>query len=123
MADQCLGNRSIDPVHGHVVSVISGPAQSKLGHISGSDHKPSYLIGNIHQDLGTLSGLSVFVGYIMAVYVLSNILKMACNGLADIDFLKGCPYLLCHHAGVGIGTVRSAEAGHGNAVDLFSGKI
>ena len=73
MAHQCLRYGGVDAVHGHVISVIGGPAQSQLGHIAGSDHHATGLVGDIHQYLGPLPGLAVFVGHIMIFLAVTDI--------------------------------------------------
>ena len=64
IAHEGLGNGSVDPIHGHVIAVIGRPAQRKLGQISGSNHQPALLIGNIHQQIGALTRLCIFKGHI-----------------------------------------------------------
>ena len=87
MTYQCLRNGNIHAVHGHVIAIVGSPAKSQLRHVTGSDHHAAHLVGDIHQDLGTLSGLSVFVGHIMDRNVVADILKMTGHRRLDIDLL------------------------------------
>ena len=84
MTDKSLGHGGVDAVHGHVIAVIGGPAQSQFGHVAGADDHAAALVGNVHEHLGTLSGLTVFVGHIMAGRILLDIPKMQRHCLFDI---------------------------------------
>ena len=43
-----------------MVSVVGAPTKGQFGQIAGADNKPSDLIGQIHQNLRTLTGLGIF---------------------------------------------------------------
>ena len=116
MADQGLGNRPIDTIHGHVIAVIGSPSQRKLRHVTGSYYQTSHLIGNIHEDLGSFPGLAVFIGHIMPVHIMTDIFKMACHRFPYINFTKFRPHLSRQSAGIIISPVRGPEAGHGYAM-------
>ena len=120
MAHQCLGYSRIYAVHGHVVAVVGRPAQRQFRHVSGSDDHTARAVGNIHQDLGTLSGLSVLISHVMIVYVLPDIPEMHSHRLSDIHLTECCPQRLRQFAGIVISSVRGAEARHGHRRDLFS---
>ena len=116
MTDQGLGNRPIDTIHGHVVAVIGSPSQGKLRHVSGSNYQASHLIGDIHENLGSFSGLAVLIGHIMFVHIMADIFKMVCHRLPDINFAEFCPHLSGQGAGIIISPVCGPEAGHGYAM-------
>ena len=86
MAHQRLWHRYIDTIHGHVISIVGSPAQCQLGHITGTDDHAGGLIGNIHEDLGTLSCLRVFIGHIMYAAVMPDIPEMNVNCFFNIYF-------------------------------------
>ena len=66
-----------------MVSIIGGPSQRQLGEVTGTDHQGIELIGEVHQDLGALTGLCVLVGGIMPGGIMTNVLKMLHDGLAN----------------------------------------
>ncbi len=121
MANQRLGNGSIDPVHRHMVAVIGGPPKSQFRHISRSDHKGAHLIGDIHKHLGSLPGLAVLIRHIMALRVMADIPEMKAHCLPDIHLPQSGPQGLCHLAGIRVGSVRRSKAGHGHCHDLLPG--
>ena len=84
MADQCLRNRSVHAIHGHVVTVVSSPAESQLGHISGSDDHTVCLVRKIHKDQCAVSRLRVLVSHIMDRRIMSDILEVGGNCFSDI---------------------------------------
>jgi len=55
MAHEGLGNARIDAIHGHVVSVVGGPAQRQLGEVAGTYDEATLLVGDIHEDLRALA--------------------------------------------------------------------
>ena len=123
VADQRLGDRCVHPVHGHMVSVVGGPAQGQLRHIAGADDHSSVFIGQIHQDLGPLPGLGIFIGHVMVVHTVAQIPEVDCHSLFDADLLKLCSQLFRKKAGILIGPVCGPEAGHGHRKDLFPGDL
>ncbi len=120
MAHQRLWHAGIDAVHRHVVAVVGGPSQSQFRHIPGPDDQAARAVGDIHQDLGALSGLSVFIGHIMILCLLSDIPEMHRHRFFDIHFLQRRPQGARHLAGIIVGSVRGAEARHGHGRDLPS---
>ena len=59
MTDQRFGDRCIDAVHRHVVTVIGGPAERQLAQVPGSDDKAAKRIRKVHQDLCAFPGLGI----------------------------------------------------------------
>ena len=86
---QGFRNRGIDTVHGHVVPVIGGPSQSQLRQIPCANHHAVCLIGQIHKNLGPLSGLGVFIGGIPDCLFMAYILKMPHHRSVDINLTQG----------------------------------
>ena len=123
MADQRLGNRCIHPVHGHMVSVVGGPAQCQFRHISRTNDQCIFLVCDVHQHLRAFPGLPVFIGNIMAFHILPDIGKMSGHRFSDIHFPQGYTQSLRQQAGIFIRPVRCSEAGHGHCYNSFSGKL
>ena len=65
MADQCLWHRRIHRIHGHMISVVSRPAECQLRQIACADDHTTGLICNVHKNLGSLTCLSILVSHIM----------------------------------------------------------
>ena len=57
MSYQSLGDGCIHAIHGHMISIVCRPAESKLGKVSRADHDTALLICYIHKDLGSLPRL------------------------------------------------------------------
>ena len=119
MAYQCLRYGSINSVHGHVVSIIGGPAKCQLRKVTGTDYHSSGLIGNIHNHLGTLSGLTVFIRHIVLISIMSDITEMNRHGLFDVHFSQSCSQLSSEITGIPIGTVCGSKTGHSDCRDAF----
>ena len=85
MSYKRFGNRGIYTIHGHMVSIIGCPSKSKLGKVTGSHKKCSLLVCHIHKNLSTLSGLTVFIGYIMNGIIVTDITEMDIYRLFNID--------------------------------------
>ena len=120
MPHQRLWNPCIHAVHGHMIAIIGGPAQCQLRHISRPDDQSSLLIGNIHQHLSPLSGLTILVGHIMAGDILSDIPKMNLHRFFDIYLPKQNPQSPGKTAGIVISSVCGAETRHGHCHDSLS---
>ena len=117
MSHQGLRYPGIDAVHGHMISVISRPAQSQFRHISRADDQCILLVGNIHEHLGTLSGLSVLIGDIMALHILTDIRKMSGDRFPDIHLPQCSSQRLRQQTGILISPVCCSETGHGHCND------
>ena len=120
MPHQGLGHACVHPVHGHVIPIVGSPAKGQLRHVPGSDHKTSLAVCNVHQHLGPLPGLAVLVGHVMVGHVLADVPKMHRHRLFDVHLLQRGPQSPRQQAGVLIGPVRSAEAGHCHRQDALS---
>ena len=102
-----------------MVAIVSSPAQGKLREIPRTDHEAVRLVRHVHKKLGTLAGLAVLVGHVMYMDVVINILEMLDASLLDGDLPEGHSQGAYQVAGIGIGTIRRPEAGHGDADDLI----
>ena len=51
---QSLGNGGVDPVHGHMISIVGGPSQGEFRQIPGAYHQASGHVGDIHEYLRPL---------------------------------------------------------------------
>ena len=85
VTDERLGHTSIDTIHRHVITIIGGPSQGEFREVARSDDNRILLVGNVHQDLRTLTCLRVLIGDIMNFRVLADILEMLGDSLSDID--------------------------------------
>ena len=86
---QRFGHTGVDGVHTHVVAIVRSPTQSQLTQVTGTDDQTVQTVGQVHENLGPLPGLTVFIGDGAISGRQPNVLKMLCHGLADGDFLKG----------------------------------
>ena len=123
MADESLGDGAVYGVHGHVITVVGCPSECELREISGSDYDAAGLVGDVHEHLRPLSGLTVLIGNIVNVDVVADVAEVKRNRLVEADLAEGDAELANEGAGVLIGTVGGAEAGHGDGDDAFSWKI
>ncbi len=122
MAHQSLWDSSVYSIHGHMIPIVGCPPKGQLGHIPCSHCQTAVLIRNIHQNFSSLSGLCIFIGYIIPLRILSNIPEMGHNRLLNIDFPQSSSQLLCKLTGILIGPARGAKAGHGYTDNLLSWK-
>ena len=118
MAHQSLWDACVDPIHGHVIPVVGGPAQGQLGQVAGADDQPAVLIGDVHEHLGPLPGLAVLEGHRVVLHGLADVLEVDLYRAADVDALQGGPQALGQLHGVIPGTVGGSEAGHGHRDDI-----
>ena len=106
-----------------MIAVISSPSESQLGKVAGADDNAAEPIGQIHENLGPLSGLGIFVGDVMHMDIVSDISKMGLHRLGDADFMEGRAKALNQSHSVVVGAVSGAETGHGHRVNLLSGNV
>ena len=83
VAHEGFGHAGIDVVHRHVIAVVRRPAQGQFGQVAGTHDKATHLIGNIHQDLSSLTRLGVFVGHVMHRLVVADIAEVLAHGVDD----------------------------------------
>ena len=68
-----------------MVAVVGTPAQSQLTEVAGSNNQTTGLVGDVHQHLGTLPGLTILKGDAVVLHALANILKVDLHRVADVD--------------------------------------
>ena len=85
MAHQGFRYGRIDGIHRHMVAIVRCPAKCQLGKITRSDNHTAGLVGKIHQNLRSLTRLSVFIRHIVFLRILSDITEMKIDSLLDID--------------------------------------
>ena len=85
MAHQGFRYGRIDGIHRHMVAIVRCPAKCQLRKITRSDDHAAGLVGEIHQNLGSLTRLSVFIRHIMLLRILSDVAEMEIDGLFDIN--------------------------------------
>ena len=68
-----------------MVTVVRCPAKCQLRKITRSDDHTAGLVGKIHQNLGSLTRLSVFIRHIVLLRILSDVAEMEIDGLFDVD--------------------------------------
>ena len=68
-------------------------------------------VGHVHEDLGALARLRVFVHDVAVFGVVADVLEVLHDALADVDDAHGRAELLGHDDGVGF--VRSVVPKHG----------
>ena len=76
MAHKRFGHAAVNTLHTHVVGIIGAPAKGELAQIPRSDENAALLIGEIHQDLCALTGLRVFIGYVVQNGIMADIRHM-----------------------------------------------
>lgn len=69
-----------------MVAAEGAPAERNLGEVAGAEHESPFGVGNIEQDLGALSGLGVFVGRVVDVGVMADVLKMLGDAFGNRNF-------------------------------------
>ena len=89
MPHKCFGDRSVDAIHAHVITIVCCPSKGQLTEVSCSNYHSIHLVGCIHENLGAFTCLAVFVGYIVYVDVMTDIVEMLCNCVANADFSDG----------------------------------
>ena len=123
VAHQRLGDRAVDAVHAHVVTVVGAPAQSQLGKVAGADDQAAGLVGDIHKHLSPFPGLAVLKGNGVVLHVVADILEVAADGSGDIHGFEGSAHTLRQDDRVVLRAVRGAEAGHGDGHDVRHGPV
>ena len=83
--DQCLGNGAVDAIIGHVVGIVGAPSEGQFGEVACADDEAVALVGYIHENLGTLPGLGVFVGAVVDFRVVADVGKVEVHRVFDID--------------------------------------
>ena len=123
MAHQCLRHGGIDAVHGHMIPVVGGPAQRQLRHVSCASDHSSGLVCNIHEEpASTLSGWEFSWGH-RGRKDRGDIRKWVLTASRMSHLHQRRPQLSRQKAGIIVGAVCGAEAGHGHRVNLAPGVL
>ena len=117
---QGLGNAHVDVVHRHVVTVVGGPTQSQLRQVARAQHEAVDLVGEVHQNLGALTCLAVFIGHVVVIRIVADVLEMLSHCSGDADLMQRHAQRLDHGAGIGVSAVGGAEARHGDGMDVLA---
>ena len=102
-----------------MVAVVGAPAVGELGHVLGADVDAAVgkAVGDVHEDLGALARLRVFVNHVAVLGVVVNVLEVLHDALADVDDAHRRAELLGDDDRVRLRAVGRAEAGHGHGGD------
>ena len=76
-------------------------------------------VGHVHEDLGALARLRIFIHDVAVFGVVTDVLEVLHDALADVDHAHGRAELLGHDDGVGLRAVGRAEARHGHGVHII----
>ena len=117
MAHKRLGHARVDGVHAHVVAVIGSPAERQLRQVARADDKTASLVGQIHQNLRALAGLTVLVGHVLHSRVMLDILKVLLHGRVNRNLAEAHTQVAGKRLGIRLGAMRRAKAGHGHGSD------
>ena len=120
MPDQSLWNRSIYAIHRHVVAVVCCPSECQFAEVACAHNEAIHLIGSVHEDLSAFASLSVLVGRVVLLYVVTNVVEVLDASLLDAYLANSDAEQLHEVHGIGIGTVCCAEARHCDAHDAAS---
>ena len=118
--DEGLRNGAVDAIHGHVVGVVSAPSKGKFAEVACSDDKTVALVGNIHENLRALTSLTVLIGHVVVVEVVTDVKEVANTCFLDADFLDGDAQRLHQSHRIVVGAVGGAKAWHGDTDDLLA---
>src|SRR5690554_3212773 len=61
IANEGFWHTYIDVIHGHVISVVSAPTESRFREVASADNEGGVFICKVHEDLSSLTGLGIFV--------------------------------------------------------------
>ena len=117
--DQRLGNGTVDGIHTHMVAIIGTPAQRQLTQVTGTHHDAANNGRIVHQDLGTLTGLGIFIHRITNRLIVADIRKMLPHSGGNVHFLDGNTQGLSQLMGIGSGTAGGTKARHDQGVDIL----
>ena len=95
-----------------MVAVVGAPAVDILAEVLGADVETVALVGDVHQHLGALARLGVFIGDGIIVMRMTDVVEMLIDALGDVDHADLSAELFGHDDRVGLGARRGAEARH-----------
>ena len=103
-----------------MVAVIGGPSQRQLRQVARTHHESAQLIAEVHQNLRTLTSLTVLVGHVMDIRVVADVLEMLRHRLGNAYLAHGDAQALHQADGIAIGAAGGAKARHGDANDALA---
>ena len=101
-----------------MIAVVRTPPEGEFGKVACAYYKPADLVGKIHEYLGALSGLDVFVCDIVHGRVMSDLFKMLKASLLYVDFAEFRSERFDQLHGVFMRDIGGAESGHGHCQDV-----
>ncbi|MPM44433.1 hypothetical protein SDC9_91111 [bioreactor metagenome] len=110
--NQGLRYRAVDPVHRHMIPVVGRPAKSQLRKVPRSDHQGVELVCQVHQHLGPFARLTVLVGDIQHLRVVTDILEVLTHSLGDGDGAQLNTQSLCQLGCIALGAFGGAKSRH-----------
>ena len=105
----------VHAIHRHVISVVCSPSERQFAQVARTDNHAAQLVAEIHEYLRALSCLSVLVRHVVYVYVVTNILKVLRNALANAYLTYSNAQALHKGHGVVVCAVCGTEARHRDA--------
>ena len=103
-----------------MVTVIGAPTKRSLGKITGSNQNAPLHVSDIHQYLGALPGLYIFIDSVFILGIVPDIAEMQKHSLLYGDFPDFGSKHFHHCHGIGVSFVGSPEPGHSNCDYIFS---
>ena len=85
VAHQGLGHGSVHAVHRDVVAVVGSPAQREFRKVAGAHHHAVFSVREVHEYLGALACLAVFVYNVVDALVVPYIGEMLPYRSRDVD--------------------------------------
>ena len=119
MSDKGLGHGYVYAIHTHVITIVCGPSQCQFAQVTCTYHQAIGLIGYIHEKLCSLTSLTVFIGDIMLLRIMSQVFEMLYTCILDGNLSDGNAQLLHQVHGIRISAVGGAEARHRHTHDSF----
>ena len=100
-----------------MIAVVSRPAQRELREIACPDYHSARAVRKIHQNLGPLPRLCVFISYIMHCRILPDVPEMDADRLPDGHLRKAGPETLYQTDRVPVCAVSRPESRHRHRVN------
>ena len=103
-----------------MVTVVCSPSECQFRQVTGTYDESVLLIGQIHQNLRALTGLTVFIRHIMDIDIVVDILEVLYAGITDAYLAPGDSQFRHQTHGIGMGAVGSTEAWHGDTYNALA---